>query len=106
MSQQVYSVCITSQDLPAGITVVGPAPAGTRWVVRSMSVAYPASGGQTVSLRFDKPAIYVVRLPLPTAVPWAYWEGRIVVPDGTALLIDRGTTGGGVTISGYQLSLP
>lgn len=106
MAGQLYSVNIAAASFPAGQTAIGGPPNGYRWVIRSFACAWPATAGPTVGIICNPQGLYILRLQGPSTIPYAYMDCRVVVPDGSTLTVDRGTTQGGVILSGYQLALP
>jgi hypothetical protein len=115
----VYSANLGLGIIPgSGYAQLGPAPAGTLWVIRDIAMTY---GLATANDTGNGPG-FTVFLNVPDteqlwplwAVAPAYdypglthqWKGRQVVPTGGLIQFSQGSAGYFYSVSGYQLTLP
>lgn len=105
MAPPVYSTSFFLGIAPVGLTLIGTVPSSEVWTLRSFTAAFSTNAADRCDLQAGSPSIYLIRLQPPTGVPWTEWEGRVVLPPGTPLYINRVQTQGGTSVSGYRLSL-
>lgn len=112
MSRTVYSALLAEATSVSGPTSLGGPPPGYLWVVRFACFTFGDYVGYinaALSVGGTDPWLWLIESGQTAVIgihkQSKYWEGRMVVPEGTELYaqFDSGDTGD-VYVSGYQLS--
>lgn len=115
----VYSINMGQGQIgDLGYTVLGPAPAGTRWIVRDIELVNALLAPFPVQLS-SGPVVGWYEPETEVITPWTFksaavvptgqsieWHGRQVCPDGWGVFLGGNMVDWYFSVSGYQLTLP
>lgn len=110
MAQAVYSLRIfSSAGLSPGAGTVGPiVPAGFVYIVRDIDAFDDTAGATDNLIIFSQTSGVLINWvgPSPAAAGCYQWRGRQVYNEGEQVALRSFVGTWGVSISGYQLTLP
>lgn len=106
MAQPVFSTMFAADPNYGGANVF-PVPAGVLWVVRNINTyVTPVQISSIVFVRGFALATFWTWSATSGLPPTGEWQGRVVIPAGSALHVDVSGPGMAVYVCGYQLTLP
>lgn len=105
----VYSLQLFAGNVPVGGGVLATPPAGYVWVLRDIElwIPNPVSSLLYIGVEWSPGSIVpLIAFSSGAAGVEHQWMGNTVVPYGQSLYGSAPSSGNGVLVSGYQLTLP
>lgn len=102
-----YSKCLFSVTSSTSPVDVYTPPANTVSVLRDLEVTNQSGAADTINIFIQAipgfAAAFIAKYVDSTAGQWHHWEGRVVIPTSSSIMLYSGAAGWTVLGSGYEL---